>query len=307
MRNKKSLLVIVPIIVLWVITGVAFWNSKPTSGTTNQEAYRLALQSGLAQLNLTTTNNLAAINSANENLSTFIYTRSGVQLTQSAKNLMKDTEERAWAQSRRITPSELSQILADAAIERLANSTEAEVNQAAEALRGFTAPDLPSGFVQGRNTVRLRANGEGTMTVAGFITDVNSIRNSGVEGNKLLVSTITNRTALEVERRVKLLSEASPEAYGNLEESVTPMQAILIAYSIVADDPLTYNDAGLQARMESVRQGIAQTTGQSYPSPEGHRAFGTNGYLYSSPANLLFNEATVTRILNSYKGASGIQ
>lgn len=216
MKNKRSLPFILAVVALWLITGIAFWNSDKASGTTNQEAYRLQVQNGLAQLNLPTSNNLSAINAANDNLSTFIYNRSGVQLTQSAKNLIKDTEERAWSQDRRVTPAELSQILADTAIERLAHSTEAEVNQAAEVLRGFNAPDLPAGFVQGREKVKLRANGEGAMTMSTFVHEVNSIRTSGVASNNFLVSAIANRTALEVERRVNVLSEASPETYGSI-------------------------------------------------------------------------------------------
>ncbi len=295
------------IVALWSVAGLAFWNSNSTSGATNQDAYRLQVQNGLAQLNLPTSNNADAISAANENLSAFIYNRSGVQLTQSAKNFIKDTEERSWSQSRRITPTQLSQILADAAMERLSNSTEAEVNQAAETLRGFNAFDLPEAFVQGRNMVKLRASGEGTMTTASFISDVNSFRNSGVAYNKIVVGTINNRASLEVERRVKLLAQAAPESYGIINEGVTPMQAILIAYSIAADDPLAYNEAGLEQRMQTVRQGISQKTGQTYSNPQGHRAFGTNGYLYSSPVDLLLNETTMNRILNSFKERSGIQ
>jgi len=115
----------------------------------------------------------------------------------------------------------------------------------------------PLGFVQGRNKVKLRGNGEGTMATSSFISDVNSIRNSDVANNKLLISTVKNRTTLQVERRVKLLADASPEAYGSILQSVTPMQAILIAYSIAADDPLTYNQTGLEQRMQTVRQGIS--------------------------------------------------
>jgi hypothetical protein len=305
MINRKWLALGLAMFALF-LSGILIWKGNITSGTTNQEEFYQQIRNGLAEINLPTSNDLNAINSANENLSEFIYYRSGVQLSQTNKDLLKDTEQKAWAQSRRITPAQLSQILSDVALERLANSTDAEVSQATEALRGFNAPDLPAGFLQGRNLVKLRANGEGTMTTAKFTSEINAIRNSSSE-DSLLVSAVVSRTSLEVERRVKTLSEASPEAFGDIDERITPMQAILIAYSIAADDLLTYNEAGLQQKMQNVRQGISQATGQPYSNPQGHRAYGANGYIYSSPVNLLLNDTTTTRILNLIKERSGIQ
>jgi hypothetical protein len=84
------------------------------------------------------------------------------------------------------------------------------------------------------------------------------------------------------------------------------MQALLVTYSIATDDPLTYNQAGLQQKMQNLKQGISQTTGQTYSNVGNHKAYGENGYLYSSPASLALNDVTITRFLNLVTEKGGI-
>ena len=115
--------------------------------------------------------------------------------------------------------------------------------------------------------------------------------------NKYVQSAIASRITLEVERKVNTLSDASPESFGSAKSSLTPLQAMLIAYSVVTDDPLACDQAGLNAKMQSTQQGISQMIGGPYSSPTDQRAYGENGYLYSSLASLALNDATMNRIL----------
>jgi hypothetical protein len=73
---------------------------------------------------------------------------------------------------------------------------------------------------------------------------------------------------------------------------------VLIAYSAVTTDFLEYSEANLNKFMNGMQKARTERWGQNYPSPEGHRAFGVNGYLVSSPLDLVFDERTVNRMLD---------
>jgi hypothetical protein len=110
-----------------------------------------------------------------------------------------------------------------------------------------------------------------------------------------------------VQKRASVLSEAVPEQFGGAWDvadnreggtGVTPLQAVLIAYSAVTTDFLEYSEANLNKFMNGMQKARTERWGQNYPSPEGHRAFGVNGYLVSSPLDLVFDERTVNRMLD---------
>jgi hypothetical protein len=294
--NKKIIaFLVLAVCAFSVVLAAAFWKTDVSTGTTDLEVFNQEVRNGIAEINLPTSNNLNAINSATDNFANFVSYRAGIQINQTNKDLLKNAEQNFWTSSKKITPAQLSQILADVAAERIPNLTNTEISNATESLRGFTAPDLPLRFQEGRANVTLRANGEGTMPAATFQGEVTSIRDSGI--NKFAQSAISSRLSLEVERKVNMLVDASPESFGNAKSKLTPLQAMLVTYAVVTDDPLAYNQNGLNQRMLSTQQGISQVTGGPYSSSSNQRAYGDNGYLYSSPASWALNDATINRIL----------
>ena len=50
--------------------------------------------------------------------------------------------------------------------------------------------------------------------------------------------------------------------------------------------------------MGSRRESLSKLTGQPYPAPDGHYAYGVNGYLFSSPLDLLLDERTLNSLLD---------
>ncbi len=50
--------------------------------------------------------------------------------------------------------------------------------------------------------------------------------------------------------------------------------------------------------MQGIQAGLTRVSGQNYPSPDGHTAYGVNGYLVSSPLDIVFDERTVNSILD---------
>ncbi|HWW75525.1 MAG TPA: hypothetical protein VNZ44_09015 [Pyrinomonadaceae bacterium] len=53
--------------------------------------------------------------------------------------------------------------------------------------------------------------------------------------------------------------------------------------------------------MEADRKDRTESLGQPYPSPDGHHSYGVNGYLFSSPLDLFFDEQTVNRLLDGFE------
>src|SRR5205807_6420996 len=94
------------------------------------------------------------------------------------------------------------------------------------------------------------------------------------------------------------LAQAVPEQFGNLWDAAngressgadagfTPLQAFLVAYSLMSDDRLDYGHANLRKSMEAEQKYWAKELGQPFPSPDGQHAYGINGYLFSSPLDL---------------------
>lgn len=89
------------------------------------------------------------------------------------------------------------------------------------------------------------------------------------------------------------------------DAGLTPLQAFLFAYSLVSNDALDYSQANLRKYMEADQKDKTKTFGQPYPSPEGHRAYGVNGYRFSSPLDLFFDEPTVNRLLDRVEKGGG--
>lgn len=97
--------------------------------------------------------------------------------------------------------------------------------------------------------------------------------------------------------RVDYLSAALPEQFGGAAHGLTPVQAFVVAYSVVADDLLIDSTPNLRKRMKALQERIARGQGH-YPSPDGRFAYGVNGYLYLTPLDLTFDEQTVNDVLS---------
>lgn len=239
----------------------------------------------------------------------FMRRRSGVDLRGQTKTRLADMEASALAgASRRITPEELSEIIAATALERISVASDDEINRAAETLKGFDAPDLPDSFRRGRTQVRLRSSLASGMSEEKFVSSVKAIRDANsIIKDTLLKPVATRMAANEVQACARNLSEAVPEQFGNASTGLTPLQAVLIAYSVVSEDRLAYSAANLQKRMQFLQEAVTKTIGRPYPSPNGHFAYGPNGYLVSTPLDICFDEQTVNLLLNHIAERSAIQ
>lgn len=241
-----------------------------------------------------------------ESAAHFMRQRSGVDMRGQTKTRLADMEGRTLNGTlRRITPDELSEIIAATAMERLAVSSDEEIGRAVETLRGFDAPDLPDSFRNGRAHVQLRANAVTNLTPEQLAAQAKAARDADPVTRALIKVGVKRAASEEVQERTKYLGEAVPEQFGTAAtDGFTPLQAVLIAYSAASDDPLADSAANLQKRLESIHEGIERLTGRHYPSPDGHLAYGPNGYIFSTPLNIVFDEQAVNLLLDKIEERS---
>ncbi len=222
-----------------------------------------------------------------DSLSNFMYSRSGVALNESVKNRLAEMEARALAgTARQLTPDELSDILAETALERIATLSPQQIEYVAEMFRGFNDPRLPESFQRGRSHVHFRASsGEGG-TPDEFIGQLTKIKEADPISSKIYSGAARSLAAQEVVARIGTLSAAVPNKYGAVKSHMTPLQAVLIAYAVASDDSLCDSAANLSSSMQATQTGVTNVTGETYPNPDNYRAYGPNGYLFSSPLDL---------------------
>ncbi len=266
---------------------------------TGLEDFRQKVRSGLAEIDLPINADQNSIDAAAIKLPEFIRYRSGVDISKTNLETIRRLELEARLSGTGVSISQLSRKLAEIGIRRTEKLTDAEIDYVVENLRGFYAPDLPEGFKKGRSTVRLRASGRGHMEAEELKQHLVNFRDGGV--NPIMKDLFAYQIKTELSTTIKFLSETSPSHFGEAEKQMTPMQAILIVYSVTADDMLAHNRVELANHMKKLQEALTRHNKIPYPSPDGHRAYGENGYLVSSPVKLLLDDTTVAEILSLFE------
>lgn len=200
----------------------------------------------------------------------------------------------------------MAEILTQTALERISRSTDQEIDYAAETLRGFDAADLPESFRRGRDKIKLRASIAGSATPEDFKAQVKSLRNADSASKEIFRGAAKVAIGNEVTRRVSSLNDAIPEKFAS-SNGLTPIQAVLITYSVASDDQLMDSASNLQKRLRSIQIGFTRITGKTYASPDGHFAYGPNGYVFSTPIDLVFDDQTVNLLLDHIEERSARQ
>lgn len=287
------------------VIAVSTWRAAAVRGdqtSTAQQKFKASVRDGVgsevrfAQRG----DNADAVRASVESAVHFMRQRSGVDLRGQTKSRLADMEAQTLNGTlRRITPDELAEIIAATTVERIAASNDDEIGRAVETLRGFNAPDVPDSFRNARAHVQLRANAASDLTPEQLTERVKAVRDADPITRAVVKAGIKGVAGDEVRKRMKYLGEAVPEQFGTAAtDGFTPLQAVLIVYSAASDDPLADSEANLQKRLKSVHDGIEKVTGRHYPSPDGHLAYGPNGYIFSTPLDVIFDEQTVNLLLN---------
>jgi hypothetical protein len=224
----------------------------------------------------------------------FIQWRSGLRLTTGfKKRLAKAESDVLNGKSRYITVVELTDNMTVAVVDRLATLTDEEIEAAAEA----------SSDANGQ--VRSRADAKwGVMSKTDLILQAQAGREWSRQGDGGLQVGLRSMIAGEVNDRVSTLSALLPEQFGNANsQGVTPTQALLIAYSVAADDPLTNSRSDIAQMLKQKRIDERQTREQRRAEKNvSGRPYGPNGLLHPSAPGLFFTKSAFDKILNLSEG-----
>lgn len=244
----------------------------------------------------------ASVNSVDN----FIFKRSGLKLSGPTKTRLAEMERLTLnGSTRRLSISELNDVLTSTAFERLGRLSDEEILHVDDTLRGFNAPDLPRRFR--RRDIHLPGR---LVSISSdkFVGQLKAMRDqTNTPLGEVLKAATQREIQSNVHRQISDLSEAVPEKFigawdvtndrdGN--SGVTPLQAVLVAYSVASSDLLCDSEANLAKDMRGLQDGATQYLGEKYPSPDGHFAYGVNGYLTSTPLDLVFDEQTINLMLD---------
>jgi hypothetical protein len=288
---------------LWVfgyvsVLVIAFFiiKSEKSRGFSLNEEYKQKVQNALGEISFASSDSFSEVSAATDDLSDFMLYRAGIQLNQSNKNLLNSVEQDFWGNSKRISEYALTEIITELAIQQIPQLSNSEIASITESFRGFTAPGIPTAYAQGRDYTRMRASGRGRMLASNFSTELTSLRDGEIDG-KIAQNLIRLAVAAEVGSKIKVIRDAEPNFFGGTDSEMTPIQALFVTYAVVTDDQLLYDQAGLFQDLQSLHQGLQQVTGQSFPSPQGYKAYGDNGYSFSSPASIVMSDANVASLI----------
>jgi hypothetical protein len=108
----------------------------------------------------------------------------------------------------------------------------------------------------------------------------------------------------DVNDRVSTLGTHLPEQFGKANaQGLTPTQALLIAYSIAADDPLTNSRSDIAEMLKQKRMEERQTREQWKAQKNISRLpYGPRGWLNPSAPQLFFTNRSVNRLFNLNEG-----
>lgn len=240
----------------------------------------------------------AEIQSSVNAVAQFIALRSGEHLSEATTSRLVSMEDQYLkGTATGIVAHNLTAIMVDLALDRIGTMTDSEIRRMATTLCGFQAPGLTPNI--DRTTIKPRANTGTDMTKDEFIIKVKLLRDNTVARDTIKPFLINTFQEI-VDSRIQSLQNAVPQLYpaGTLETvRLSPVQSMVLVYCISADDSLAENSqGGLRAKMMSLHDGLARRAG-SYPLPDGHFAYGQNGYLYSSPM-YAFEPQTIGKVLD---------
>ena len=129
-----------------------------------------------------------------------------------------------------------------------------------------------------------------------FSKELTNFRNGGI--NNPIASTIIKLAiSSEIDRKMNVIRAAEPGYFEG--DKLTALQAVLIAYAVVSDDQLAFDKPALAKLMYDLKQKAENLNTRSYPSPDGHTAFGDNGYLFSTPLSIVMDDVNMHSLISS--------
>ena len=293
---RRRPLIVIAMAFAFVVLGVAAWRAPepPARASSSEERQNLQkqLRKGIGS-EVRFASRAEQADDAVASAAEFIYWRSGIQMSdKTKKSLAKAEKDVLNGKSPHITAGELTDDMTTAVVERLATLTDDEINAAVEA------------SADANGEIRSRADAKwGVMTKKELIQQAQAGREWSRRGDAGLQIGLRSMIEGEVNDRVNTLSTMLPEQFGNANsQGLTPTQALVIAYSVAADDPLTNSRSDIAEMMVQKRIENRETREQRKAQKVSGRPYGPKGMLHPSAPQLFLTKSSVHKLLNLNDG-----
>jgi hypothetical protein len=229
-----------------------------------------------------------------ESIDNFLYSRSNIRLSETVKTRLVAAEQQvALGANSRLTAEQLIDVLTEVALKRLQSLTEDDIRKAkATYEKAYIVDGSYAGFTWKQIKV----------SPADFEKNLRRLSERSKSNNRELRNSLQkliagNSPESGVNGQLQLYARVMPEQFGAvMQAGISPSQAVLIAYAIASDDPIHISRTALENEMAQAHKNIG---GQRYPEPNGSCPFGTNGYLFATPLDLIFNDQTIGSMLDA--------
>lgn len=229
-----------------------------------------------------------------ESIDNFLYSRSNIRLSEMVKTRLVEAERQvAFGANSRLTSEQLIDVLTEVALKRLQSLTEDDIRKAKTT---YEKSYIVDGSYAGFTWKQIK------LSPTDFEKNLRKLSERSKSNNRELRNTLQkiiagNSPESGVNGQIQLYARVLPEQFGAvMQAGISPTQAVLIAYAIASDDPIHISRTALENEMAQAHKNIG---GQRYPEPNGSHPFGTNGYLFATPLDLIFNDQVIASMLDA--------
>lgn len=287
MKSISFGLIACTVLAIVFFGGVRAMQKEKKTQVDNKQALRIQMQRGLGkEVRLATAqNSFDGVRDSINSISDFIEGRSGLKLSENVKYRLASMEHQTLSgKSRRLSVAEAVEVLTETVEERLSTLSDKEIER--------IAATLSEG-----DYVVLRASGRGTVPVNVFADRLKTMRELSRQKDDKVKNEIRAAVNSEVDRRLQVLSDALPERWRKAyKQGLTPTQITLIAYSVASDDPMGHSQQTLRATQELLHSKMKYKGYKQGRKPG--VAFGSEGYLFSTPLEIVLGEATMGGLMS---------
>ncbi len=294
--KRRPSIAIATVLAFLVLGGIAVWHAsrRPAEASSeNNEYLKNGLRKGVGS-EVRFASRPEQADDAVASAADFIRSRSGLKLSDEfKKKLAKAESDVLSGKSRFISVEELTEDMTAAVVDRLATLSDEEIQQAVEA------------SADSNGEIRSRADAKwGVMSKKDLAQQAKAGREWSRRGDSGLQLGLRGMIEGEVSSRVNAFTTHLPEQFANANSrGVTPTQALLIAYSVATDDPLTNSRSDIAEMLKQKRMDEGVTREQRQAQKRGSNLpYGPNGFLHPSGLHLFFTKDSVDKLLNLNEG-----
>ncbi|MDX6498094.1 MAG: hypothetical protein QOG23_1354 [Blastocatellia bacterium] len=274
---KKAVFALI-FIGLTVLTTIGAWH---VSGLTNRGSAKTDLfaddMNAQIRRGIGSQVRFASPNSSNgevrasvQSAGNFIYARSGFKMSPETENRLVDLEQQTLKGERpRIKPETLINATTDIGLASLSALSDKEIDDAVNRNRGSSLYSA---------------------------ADLRVARDRHVKGDPIVRSTVKLSIQQKVNDRLTVLGRAMPEQFSRAKtEGFTPVQALLVEYSIASDDLMAGSTGDVMRKGQNSRsaEGSNQKSDQ-----KSERPFGLDGRFASTRLDLFLNKQSSRTFLD---------